>query len=139
MDASFEEKSVWITLLGLVVTFGFYFSVAGQMMAEGITTVMAYAPVFTATVALLVAILIAAHIAVAIASRPDGRDERDRVIGWRAENNSSWLAASGIFLAIVALAFPIERVWIANGLLLSLFFAEVAKRSLQIYYYRQGM
>ena len=139
MDASFEEKSVWITLLGLVVSFGFYFVVAGRMMAAGVTTVIEYAPIFGVTVALLVAMLIAAHIAVAIASRPDGRDERDQVIGWRAENHSSWLPAAGIFLAIVALAFPIERVWIANGLLLALFLGEIVKRSVQIYYYRRGI
>ena len=108
-------------------------------MAAGVTAVIAYAPTFAVTVALLVTMLVTAHIVVAVANRPDGRDERDQIIGWRAENNSSWLLASGIFLAIVALALPIERVWIANGLLLALFLAEVLKRALQIYYYRRGM
>lgn len=138
MNASFEEKSVWITLLALILAFGGYFFVAGHMLAAGVMLVGAYAAPFGVAVALLITVLVAAHIVTAIASRPDGQDERDRVIGWRAENNSSWILGAGVMVAIVALAFPIERVWVAHGLFATLFLAEVAKRLMQIYYYRWG-
>ena len=36
-------------------------------------------------------------------------------------------------------ALPIEKAWVANGLLMALFLSEVAKHSLQLYYYQRGM
>jgi ABC-type spermidine/putrescine transport system permease subunit II len=58
---------------------------------------------------------------------------------WRAESNSSWVLGAGAFTSIVALALPVERVWIANGLLLALFLSEVLKHVLQLAYYRRGI
>jgi hypothetical protein len=88
VNASFEEKSTWITLLGML---GFYFI------------------------------------------------ERDRLVSWRAEHNSSWLLATGVIGAIFGLATPIAPAWIANGLLLALFLAEVLSHLLRLYYYRRGI
>jgi len=139
MNASFEEKSVWITLFSTIAIFGFYFVTAARMLSGGITAVAAFAPLFALVVVLLVVVLVVAHTAVAIASRPEGRDERDRLISWRAENNSSWLLGVGVLAAIFALATSIDRVWIAHGLLLALFLSEVLKHGLQLYYYRRGM
>jgi hypothetical protein len=139
MNASFEEKSTWITLLGTLFVLGAYFFVALRMLVAGVTTVVPFIPVFTVAVILLVVLLVAGHVAVAIASRPDGRDERDRLISWRAEHNSSWLLATGVIAAAFALATPLSPAWIANGLLLFLFLAEVLNRVLRLYYYRRGM
>lgn len=139
MSASFEEKSVWIVLCSLVAVFSLYFFVAMRMLLAGVTIVVPYIPVLAVAVVLLVALLVVGHVVVAIASRPDGRDERDRLIEWRAENNSSWVLGAGVIAAIFGLATPIGAAWIANGLLMALFLAEVAKRVLQVYYYRRGM
>ena len=100
MDASFEEKSSWITLIGLLVVFGVYLAVAARMLSAGVTDAVPYLPVFALAVALLVVVLAAGHVAVAIASRPDGRDERDRLISWRAEHGSSWLLGAGVVAAV---------------------------------------
>jgi hypothetical protein len=139
MNASFEEKSVWITLLGMVAVFGGYFTIAARMLAAGVREMPAFVALFAVATALLVIVLVAAHVAVAIASRPEGRDERDRLISWRAEHNSSWVLGVGVVSAIFALATPLDRVWVAHGLLVSLFLAEVASHVLQLYYYRRGM
>ncbi|WP_165225353.1 hypothetical protein [Aquisphaera insulae] len=139
MNASFEEKSVWIQLVGTVVGLGAYFFVAGRMLAAGVRILPAYAPLFAVSVVLMVIFLVVGHAAVAIASRPEGRDERDRLIGWRAENNSSWLLAAGILFAITGMVFSIDNVWIAHLLLLSLFLSEVLGFILRIVYYRRGM
>ena len=139
MDASFEEKSVWITLLSLVLILGAYFILAGRMLSMGVTALPAYVPLFTVIVVLLVVVLSVAHAVAVIAARPEGRDERDRLIGWRAENNSSWVLGVGVLAAVFGLATPLDRVWIAHGLLLSLFLTEVLKYTLQVMYYRRGM
>jgi len=139
MGASFEEKSVWIQLVSLVLGLGAYFAVAGRMMAAGVTALPAYTVLFLVSVALMVAVLVAGHVAAAIASKPEGRDERDRLIGWRAESNSSWLLAVGVFAAITGMLFSLSTVWIAHLLLVSLFASEMLGYVLRLLYYRRGM
>lgn len=139
MNASFEEKSVWIQLVAMVATLGCYFAVAARMLSQGIEALPAFVPLFTAAVVLMVMVLVAGYVAVAIASRPEGRDERDRLIGWRAESNASWIVGVGVLTAIAGLVFSVDTVWIAHWLLLSLFISAVVKYVLQLVYYRRGM
>jgi len=139
MNASFEEKSVWLTLMGLSAGFGFYFISAYRMLASGVTAVVAFVPLFAVCVGLLVGVVSVGHIVVAISSRPEGRDERDRLISWRAAHGSSWVLGVGVVAAIFGLATPTAPVWIANGLLLALFLSEVVCRVLRLYYYRRGV
>ncbi len=139
MNASFQEKSVWVTLTCTVAMFVVYFFWAGQMLLSGVTEVAAYVPLFAVMVVLLVVLLIAGHVAIALLGRTDDSDERDRLIAWRAEHGSSWLLAVGAIAAIFALGAPVERAWVANGLLLFLFLSEALKQALQIYYYRRGL
>ena len=139
MSASFEEKSVWIQLVGVVVALGAYFVVAGIMIAHGVTALPAYVPLFAAAVVLLVAILVVGHIVAAVVGRPEPPDERDRVIEWRAEGRSSWVLGVGVLTAISGLVMSIETVWVAHWLLLSLFVAEVARFGMQLFYYRRGL
>ncbi len=139
MNASFEEKSVWIQLISLVAVLGSYFVVAALMLSNGVTVVVAFVPLFTLAVVLLVVVLVVGHIVVAIASRPEGRDERDRLIEWRAESNSSWILGVGVLAAITGLVVSVDNVWIAHLLMLSMLLSEVARFVLQLVYYRRGM
>ncbi|HKW51760.1 MAG TPA: hypothetical protein VJQ53_08515 [Candidatus Eisenbacteria bacterium] len=139
MNASFEEKSVWIQLIGMVVVLGSYFVVAARMLSMGVTVVAAFVPLFCVAVVLLVVVLVAGHTIVAIASRPEGRDERDRVIEWRAERNSSWILSVGVLAAITGMVLSVANVWIAHLLMLSMLLSEVAGYVFQLVYYRRGM
>jgi len=139
MNASFEEKSVWVQLIGTVVGLGAYFVVAGLLLRQGVTELVAFVPLFAASVILLVVVIVAGIVVAALTARPEGRDERDRLIGWRAESNSSWLLAVGVFAAITAMLFGVGNVWIANLLLLSLFLSESLGFALRIIYYRRGL
>ena len=139
MDTSFEEKSVWIQLVSLVVGLGGYLVVAGLMLSNGVSALPPFVPVFAVAIILIVAVNIAGHVVAAIASRPDEADERDWLIGWRAESRSSWILAVGVIGAIMALILSVGGVWVAHLLLISLFGSEVAKDVLQIVYYRRGI
>ena len=138
MDTSFEEKSVWIQLVGLVVGLGGYLGVAGLMLSNGVSALPAFVPVFAVATILVVAINIAGHVVAAVLGRPDEADERDRLIGCLAESRSSWILGVGVIGAIVALILSVGGVWVAHLLLLSLFGSEVAKDVMQIVYYRRG-
>lgn len=139
MNASFEEKSVWVTLLSMLVAFGFYLFVASQMLQEEVTSATPYLPILGISVVILVGVLTIGHIAVAVVNRPEGRDERDRLIAWKAENYSSWVLGLGVIAAIFGLTVSLESAWIANGLLVFMYLSEVLKHILQIYYYRRGV
>jgi Na+-driven multidrug efflux pump len=139
MGASFEERSVWIQLFSMVLILGGYFLAAWQMLSHGVTVLVPYVPVFAVAVTLMVIVMAVGHAAVAIASRPEGRDERDRLIEWRAESNSGWLVGAGVILGILAMIASVPNVWTAHLLFLSLFLSEVLKCVLQLVYYRRGM
>ena len=139
MDTSFEEKSVWIQLAGLVVGLGGYLVVAGLMLSNGVSALPAFVPVFAVAIVLVVAINIAGHVVAAIVGRTDEADERDRLIGCVAESRSSWILGVGVIGAITALILSVGVVWVAHLLLISLFGSEVAKDVLQIVYYRRGI
>jgi energy-converting hydrogenase Eha subunit A len=139
MNASFEEKSVWIQLGAMILTLGTYFIVAGRMLASGVTSLVPYVPLFIGAVVLMVMVLIVGHIVAAVVQRPDDGDERDRLISWRAESNSSWVVALGVLAAITGLVLSVENVWIAHLLLLSLVLSELTRYLLQLIYYRRGM
>jgi len=79
------------------------------------------------------------HIVVAILSRPEGRDERDRLIEWKAESRSSWLLTTGVLAVITGLILGLDSAWIAHLLLLSLFLSEILRFVLQIVSYRRGV
>lgn len=139
MSASFEEKSVWIQLLATGGVLGWYFLVAGRMYSAGVRHLVPYVPLFAVAVVGLVTVLVVGHVAVAIASRPEGRDERDRLIGWRAESNSGWILGAGVILAIMGMIASYDDVVIAHLLLLSLLLSQLTAFVLQLVYYRRGL
>jgi hypothetical protein len=123
----------------MVIGLGAYSVIAARMMAEGITVVPAYAGLFIAATVFMVVLLIVGHILAAVSGRVEGRDERDRIISWRAEHNSSWVLATGVLCAITAMAIGVEPVWVVHGLLGSLVAAEILGFILQLVYYRRGL
>ena len=139
MKKSFEEKSIWITLVSMLVIFGYYFVVAARMKSAGSSAVVEFVPLFVSVVVLMVVVIVIGHIVVAIASRPEGRDERDRLIEWRAESNASWVLGVGVLAGIWSVATSVDNVWIAHLLLLFLISSEVVKSVSKLLYYRRGL
>jgi|GEM_PF-584406 uncharacterized membrane protein HdeD (DUF308 family) len=139
ISTSFEEKSVWMQLASLGVVLIAYGAVAGSMLVAGVKHIVPYVPVFAVAVVLLIILMIVGNAIAAIAGRPEGLDERDRLIVWRAESNAGWVLSLGVFAALAGLIMSINNVWIAHVLLLSMFLSEMAKLVFHIIYYRQGM
>jgi hypothetical protein len=139
MSMSFEEKSVWIQLGAMTLSLGTYFVIAGQMLASGVREAIAFATVFMVAVVIMVVLLIGSYVVAALTSKVEGRDERDRLIAWKAEHRSSWLTAAGVLGAVTCIAAGVDNVWTANLLLLTLALSEVLGFVLQIAYYRRGV
>ncbi len=139
MNASFEEKSAWVQLISIVLSLGVYFVLAGHMLFAGVDVLPVYVPLFIIAVVSIVLINIVGHIAALILDADTGGDERDKLIGWRAESNSSWILGAGVILAIICLIISVKVVWVAHLLLFALFASETLKYVLQLTYYRQGV
>ena len=138
LETSFEEKSVWIQLAGMVLVLGGYFAIAGTMLARDATTIAPFIPLFIIATILMVVVFAAGHAVAAMAGRPESRDERDRLISWRAEARSAWVLGAGVIVAIGCMAISMSTAWIANILILSMFLSQVLCLTLQIISYRRG-
>lgn len=139
MDASFEEKSAWIQFTSLLLALAGYGWVAVRLLAAGVEAMPAYAAVFGVSVVAIVVVNVVGHAAAALLGGVDERDERDRLIEWRAESRSGWLLGAGVVLSICGLAAGVGAVWIGNALLLSLFLSELLRLVLQLVDYRRGL
>lgn len=139
MGPSFEEKSVWVQFVGTTVALATYVWIAAAMYVRGVDRLEAYAAVFTVAVILMVVILIVGHILAAVVGKPEEPDERDRVIGWRSESNSSWVLAVGVLATLACMVGSVPEVLTAHVLLLSLFASQMMQYGFQILYYRRGM
>jgi hypothetical protein len=98
MDLSFQEKSLWLMFVSLVVGFGSYFVTALQTNA---VDVMPHQVVlFVLAVVMLVIMQIVGHIVIAIVDRRTKTDERDRLIELKGTRNAAYVLATGVFLAL---------------------------------------
>lgn len=139
MQPSFEEKSVWIQLVTMLLALGAYFALAAIMLSRGVRELIAFVPLFAGATLFLIILQVFGHTLAALLGRPEPRDERDRLIEWRAESNSGWILGVGVLAGITGMIFKLDPVWIAHGLLLSLFLSHVACYVFQLVYYRRGM
>lgn len=138
MEPSFQEKSVWVQMIGLVVSFGAYAVMAGQLWSHGARELPAYVVAFVAGLVLLVLIVAAGHAAAALHRTPEPEDERDRLIELTAESRSSWVLGAGTFVAIAALVGQVPAFWVANLLLVAMYASEVLGLALRAVAYRRG-
>jgi len=139
MTASFEERSVWIQLGAMSTCIGVYLVLAGRMLGSGVREMSAFASLFIVAVVVMVVLMVVAYSLAALTGKPEGRDERDRLIAWMAEHRSSWLTTVGVLGAVTCMVVGVDQVWTANLLLLSLALAETLGFVLQIVYYRRGV
>ena len=107
---SFQEKSLWVQLVGLIGAFGFYFATVARtygVLGLPENVMPAHVGLFVAAVVLLVMSQIAGHTIVAIAHAVahrrndiDATDERDRLIDLEASRYAGFVLATGVFLSL---------------------------------------
>ena len=141
MSMTFQEKSQWVTLLGLLVAFGGYFQSAWQTL---LPTPIApdilpdQASLFLAATCLLVVILVAGHIAIVILDSRTDADERDRLIELKGERYGSFVLAFGVFVSLCTAVYTEGNAIMAHVLLGSWVLAGVVESLTQILMYRRS-
>ena len=141
MNLSYQEKSIWGSLLALLVVFGSYFvSVDWLREPEAPDTKLDR---IVGAVALVVLIEIVYHVLIALKSRAEPKDERDVLIAGRAYRNAYLLLTAGSFISI-ALFLGLTEAQRSGGqpmaavdlLLAFVIAAEITKFVTQLIYYR---
>ncbi|MDX1517294.1 MAG: hypothetical protein R3288_10665 [Woeseiaceae bacterium] len=146
MDLSFQEKSAWGLLIGLVGVSLFYFP-AAFAVAERVPHGAPLIAVSVVGVIALVVFEIVYHALIAAGGRVDAGDERDALIDLKAERNAAYVLGIGLFWLVGAIVWRsvVEAVPVPNPLQIAVFIllaitvSEVSKLLWQIWYYRTGV
>jgi hypothetical protein len=142
LNLSFKEKSIWISLVIVLVIFVGYFSQVYEGLVAGTLDKAGASALFIGAVIAVVILEIALHIVVAIFNPKEAdqpTDERDHLFSMRSGNISGWILGVAV-LMIAAQTFmtDMNSMWVANLLLFAVFVSQVASYILQIFYYRRG-
>jgi len=148
----FEEKIAWTVLGSMVLVWGLYFAAAVALPVPPEAKPFPSFFFFVGAVVAQVIILIVATIALAMHSRPEPSDERDRLIELMSDRNGAWVLSFGAMMVALVLVwggtfdrlpFPpwsMPTPYVFGNLLVFVFvLAEVVKRISQIAYYRRGI
>ena len=142
MPLSYQEKSLWLQLLALLVAFGLYFRWVSLSLlpTPAAADVMPHQiGLFVAAVVLMAIILVVGHIAAALfGDRESATDERDRAIEIRGTRLGAGVLAVSVFAALCVAAVTRGNVIMALVLLGGWVLATLASTATQIVLYRRG-
>jgi hypothetical protein len=136
VDLTFQEKSLWVMLVGLVGASAVY--IGAVLPAHGVDLQPQQVALFVLAVVLLVVVQVAGHILIAIVDRRPGTDERGRLIALKGTRNGSYVLATGAFFALCAAVFLKGNFAFAHVLLGFWVLAQVVEVGSQLYLYRRG-
>jgi len=137
----FREKSAWISMLSMLVIYGFYFGTLVATTAAPQSGNLAYGLTLVQTVVVLIVAQVALHIAVAIHKPTEAqlpRDEREKLIDLKATRIAFYGLASGVVVACLFGSLNPPVFFNTNSLLLILVTSEIVRSGSQIIYYRLG-
>lgn len=136
MDLTFEEKSLWVLLLGLLGVYGYYFSMV--LPTDAVNVMPQHKVLFAMAVAYLVASQVVGHILIAIVDPRDETDERDRLIELKGTRVGSWVLAAGVFITLVVAVQTEGNFLFTHVLLGSWVLSQLVEIGSQLYLYRRG-
>lgn len=136
MNVSFQEKSLGLMLLGLMLGFGFYFV---TVLPTTSVNLMPYHIVFfVLAVVILVITQVVGHIIIVAFDQHTRTDERDQLIALKGTRNGAYVLATGVFLALCT-ALLTEGNFIFTHVLLGFWvLAQLVTMASQLFLYRRG-
>lgn len=142
MNMSWQEKSIWFSLISTILVFGLYFSQAFQMVKHTEIPNAAFIVLFVITIVVVVILQIAGQTILAIFHRKDaerGEDERDKLIELRATRISYFILVLGVWMTGMSMVFGSTPVMMANIIMFFFILSEVVCFVAQLIYYRRGV
>ncbi len=139
MNKSFEEKSIWISLLTISLIFGYYFVRIFKMASQDNINVAQSIVLLISVIVMVIIVEVVFHIIIALKDRPEALDERDRLIELKATRNAYFVLVFGIFLPIVGIAAQVRPFIVAHVIMFIFVLSEITKFLTQLFYYRRGI
>lgn len=139
MNRSFQEKSIWISLATISLIFGYYFIRIFQMIAGNEIDAIQSIVILITLIVLVIIVEIVFHIIIALRTKPEAKDERDRLIELKATRNAYFLLVFGIFISIGSIAASVQPFIVAHVIMFFFILSEIAKFLTQLVYYRKGV
>ena len=139
MNKSFEEKSIWISLLTISLIFGYYFVRIVQMVSQDDINVAQSIVLIISVIVMVIIVEVVFHIIIALKDRPEALDERDRMIELKATRNAYFVLVFGIFLPMAGIAAQVRPFIVAHVIMFIFVLSEITKFLTQLFYYRRGI
>lgn len=131
---TFREKSAWVCIAAILLVYGCY---AFKLWGAPLRPLDAIGALVGSTV-LMILITVAAHIAIALRTRPEKLDERDQLVALRSARNAFYVLATGVWAVMyLAIASP-QPILLAYAAMSAFVLAELVRLASQVVYYRLG-
>ena len=131
---TFREKSAAASLAITAVAFAAYgFWAFAQPRSAG-DAVMTLIGIIIAQIV----VQIIAHMLFALQGRPEGVDERDRVVERLAQRNAYFVLFGSVWTVLAMALVAMPGLTIAYGLIATIVGAELVRFASQLFYYRRG-
>jgi hypothetical protein len=137
-NLTFQEKSLWLTLIAVVLTYLLYYinvmpPIDGKMLPPHIFQFAYYMGVMVIFIAI-------SHIAIAIKQKntQEPVDEREKLIGLKANSISGYILQVGIFISIIVALIVPGNYWFIHTINFFAVLAEVINQVQQLRLFRKG-
>ena len=135
MPTTFQEKSLRLMFLAVLLLFGGYFAIA--LPHATIDVSPPHIVLFTVVVVLLVAVAVAGHVVMVVLRRPEEADERHRLIELRGQAGASYVLGVGVLASIFCALLVEGNFWSTHLLLGALVLAQLTEYGIQLLIYRR--
>ncbi len=139
MNKSFQEKSIWISLITISLNFGYYFDRVFKMATQDEINVVENIVLLISVIVMVIIVEVVFHIIIALRNKPQALDERDRLIELKATRNAYFVLAFGIFLPIACIAASVRPFIVAHVIMFIFVLSEIVQFLSQLLYYRRGI
>jgi uncharacterized membrane protein YfcA len=126
---SFKEKSAWIIFISTLVTAAIYFTALGLSLAGHLRYGLVL-QLFGALMLALLLVQILAHVVIAARAPAEARtptDERERIIGWKADRVGFYTLTIGALLGIVTIHLGASASDLAHAVLFAFVVSQLTK------------
>ena len=138
---SFKEKSAWIIFITTLITSAIYFTALGLSFA-GYVRYASVLHLFGALMLGLLVVQVVAHVLIAARAPAEARtptDERERIIGWKADRVGFYTLMVGALLGIVTIHLGASAPDLAHAVLLAFVLSQLAKYGTVLVLHRRDM
>jgi hypothetical protein len=138
---SFKEKSAWIIFITTLITSAIYFTALGLSFA-GYVRYTSVLHLFGALMLGLLVVQVLAHVLIAARAPAKARtptDERERIIGWKADRVGFYTLMVGALLGIVTIHLGASAPDLAHAVLLAFVLSQLAKYGTVLVLHRRDM